>query len=224
VKKFKQTQREKIENLALTFLKLKLQISFIQTGGLIKKFDDPDVFKLQQQENDLDRSLHDHVFNIRQMSKNIETSKKNMSTLSLLSSVVEKTIDSLETVLSNVKAYVKDLFYEKSTDHLLDEMLKSQSLNDGFEESKFDPSTVFDLDIYDKTFELSTMLPTDKKQIDDFEREYEEMLEFNQDPSVMATSSKIYTCGGAVLSKTNPSFIDPASQLVKENERLDSQI
>lgn len=113
-----------------------------------------------------------------------------MSTLSLLSSVVEKTIDSLETVLSNVKAYVKDLFYEKSTDHLLDEMLKSQSLNDGFEESKFDPSTVFDLDIYDKTFELSTMLPTDKKQIDDFEREYEEMLEFNQDPSVVNVYSQ----------------------------------
>lgn len=69
MKKFKQTQREKIENLALTFLKLKLQISYIQTGGLIKKFDDPDMFKLQQQENDLDRSLHDHVFNIRQTSK-----------------------------------------------------------------------------------------------------------------------------------------------------------
>mmetsp|Transcript_41754 Transcript_41754/g.48227 ORF Transcript_41754/g.48227 Transcript_41754/m.48227 type:complete len:188 (-) Transcript_41754:835-1398(-) len=184
-------EREKIKNLTVVFLKLKLQISLIQTSGLIKTISDPDRFKLQDQSKELDDSFHSHVLTIRQTYKKCETMNKSKLTLPLLSSVVEKTIDSLETVLSNVKEYVKDLLYEKSAGHLLDEMLRYQITGDVYEESKFDPSTVYNLKIYNKTFELSTMLPTSKRRVDDFEKDYEVLLESSHHPLQVSAPSKI---------------------------------
>jgi len=179
---YKQRLLETIEKLALAFLKMKLLISFIQNGGLMKEHNLSESSELETQEQELDRALHHHVLMIRQTLEKIKNAKRSKMILFHLSSVVQKTIDSIEAVLGNIKKNVKDLLYNKFADHLLYEMLRSQTKIKIFEENKFDPSLVFCMDIKNKTIKLSTMLPRAKNLIDEIEAEYNQLLKLKMSP------------------------------------------